>query len=392
MKQRKIRVLNVLGSFMIGGAEMLALSVLKRHDRTQFEFGVCALNDRPGPTLAEQFGELGIKCYHLGRPLRKSWTSAPIQCARSLMQLAAGLRDIGRRFRPDIVHAHLAWPGILSRVVFGGRNVRLVSTLHSPAVEDGLARRLAERITTHLVRPYVVACSETVRQAHVGNGMVPRQLCITIPNGVDTDRFDPTRVDPPADDSWIRHPDALRVLQVGRLGPEKGYDITIQSVRLLTERGVNVTVYAAGRGRLQDALADQARQAGVEDRMVFLGARSDVKALLKAADLFIMPSRWEGVSIALLEAMSMELPVIASAAGGTKEVIEDGVSGVLIPVATPALLADRIMMLAKQAPEQRRLMGRRARQRVLEHYSLRRQVARLEDFYRELAGRTSSMT
>lgn len=379
----KINVLNVLHSFGTGGAETLVLSLLNKHDRKNFDWAVCGLMQAQRESLLKDFEKKGIKCYNLDLPAWTYYQRHPLEAGEKIMVLAKEFKRVCNEFRPDIVHSHLLWPTLLSNVLLFRSNVGLVTTFHNVVVGGSRLKRWASKLSVRVVRPVCIACSEAVREANASSGMTPKELCITIHNGVDTDEFDPRIADLPTDNPFDEQPDCLHVLQVGNLEPRKGYKYTIEALARLNGKNISIFVCCAGTGVERTELEKLAREMNVSGSIRFLGVRKDVKQLLKAADVFIMPSLYEGLSIAMLEAMSMELPVIASSVGGAPEVIEDGKSGFLIPPRDADALAEKLMILAddKRPPEN---MGKEARKRVVQEYSLSKQALALENLYKKI--------
>jgi glycosyltransferase involved in cell wall biosynthesis len=137
-------------------------------------------------------------------------------------------------------------------------------------------------------------------------------------------------------------PDERVIVSVGRLSHVKGHDVLIEAVRKLDRSRDKVRVLIAGDGEERQALVAQIARAGLEGRVELIGQTGAVDSLLHAADLFVFPSRFEGTPFAMLEAMSIGLPVIATRFGGSDEVVEDGLSGFLVPLDDPEALAATI--------------------------------------------------
>jgi glycosyltransferase involved in cell wall biosynthesis len=178
-------------------------------------------------------------------------------------------------------------------------------------------------------------------------------------------------------------PDALAALYVGRLDPQKGVDVLLHAVARAHRVLPHLHLSLAGIGPDQDALVNLARQLGVDSRTHFLGWRNDVPALLGAADLFVMPSRWEGMPNALLEAMAAGLPVIATRAQGSTELVRDGETGKLIAIDQPDELADAMVSLGND-PALRRRYGRTGREFAHREFSLERMIGRYLALYDSL--------
>jgi glycosyltransferase involved in cell wall biosynthesis len=174
---------------------------------------------------------------------------------------------------------------------------------------------------------------------------------------------------------------------VGCLAPRKDYGTQLEALSLLGRRGVEFPAVRVGDGPERRALEDRARSLGLADRVVFLGERPDVERLLPAMDVFVLSSREEGIPNALLEAMAAGRPAVATAVGGTREVLTDGETGWLVPPAAPERLAAALEH-ALSHPEEARRRGEAARRAVHERLGIDAMVRRHEDFYLGLvAGR-----
>jgi glycosyltransferase involved in cell wall biosynthesis len=207
-----------------------------------------------------------------------------------------------------------------------------------------------------------------------------------IPSGVDTERFRPT-----ADRSEAKARLGLGVTRpligtVGRLEPRKGTATLLEALAVLRAAGHDAGLAVVGDGPLRSELVASAERLGIAPHFSMLGDRSDVCEILAALDLFVLPSRTEGMSNALLEAMAMELPVVATAVGGTPEVIADGRTGLLVPSDDAPAMAGAIARLLEDAALATRLGGA-ARQTVEERYDARSMVRRLEAVYAAVANR-----
>jgi len=173
---------------------------------------------------------------------------------------------------------------------------------------------------------------------------------------------------------------------VGRLEEQKGHDYLLAAVSELRRQVDGLTVLLVGEGRQEEALRQQARDLGVADVVHFLGTRRDLPLIYRALDVYVQPSRWEGLSLAMLQAMGAALPVVVSRVGGALEVVQDRVNGRLVPVGDPQALATAVLELYRQ-PDQRRRLGERARRSVSKDYSQEAMLRKLASLYLELWAR-----
>jgi glycosyltransferase involved in cell wall biosynthesis len=369
----RIRVLFVVGNFVAGGAERHLLELWKRIDRARFEVTIACFR-------AE--GQFTDEVRALGWPVHDLRVTGPIYSLAGLRGLAR-LVSLTRDARPDVMHGYLYGPNLFAvlagrlcgvrAVVVAKRNVDAFETPRQVALQ-----RLAHRWATH-----VTAVSETVAGTVVALG-VPRERITVIPNGVDVERF---RV-PPAPRAELGAADGVPLIgSVGCLAPRKDQGTLLEALARLDARGVAYRCALVGDGPDRAALEAQVARLGLGERVRFLGERPDVERLLPALDLFVLSSREEGIPNALLEAMAAGRASVATAVGGTPEVMEDGVSGWLVPPhdadALAAALADA---LARPAEAARRAAAARA---AAEAMSIDGMARRHEDFYARVAGRIS---
>ena len=175
----------------------------------------------------------------------------------------------------------------------------------------------------------------------------------------------------------------LVVGAVGRLEEQKGHTYLLAALPQVRREVPDLTVLLVGDGRLREELRRQAADLGLLDTVRFLGTRRDLPEIYRALDLFVQPSLWEGLPLALLKAMGAGLPVLATRVSGSQDVIIDGVNGRLAAPADPEALAGALLDLARR-PEARRRLGDAARRTVAENYSLQAMLQRLEALYLEL--------
>jgi glycosyltransferase involved in cell wall biosynthesis len=200
-------------------------------------------------------------------------------------------------------------------------------------------------------------------------------------NGVDPPAPKRTRAEARADLGLGEGPVALHV---ANFLPVKGHDILMRALALVKERGVKLTVVTAGDGAERAPIEALASKLGLGPEHVrFLGFRSDVPDLLAAADFFVLPSRMEGLPLAVLEAMSHGLPIVTTRIGGNPEVVTDGEHGLLVPIEDPAALAAALARFAED-PDLRRKLGEAGRARVAAEFSFTEMTRKYEAIYDRL--------
>ncbi len=174
------------------------------------------------------------------------------------------------------------------------------------------------------------------------------------------------------------------ILFVGRLTKQKGVEILLKAVKVLKdEYGRNLKIAIVGDGELKEQLNNLTVELGVNREVKFLGVRKDVKELMVSSKIFVLPSRWEGFGIVIIEAMSNMLPIIATSVGGIPEIIENGKDGILVPPENPKALARAISNLLENE-ELREKLSKAAYKKVKEEFSIKKYSVQMLDLYRSL--------
>jgi glycosyltransferase involved in cell wall biosynthesis len=306
---------------------------------------------------------------------------------RNSLDFAAGirLRRLLNQRRYDVVHFHTARAHALSPYVRNRARVALVTRRMDYAPNRWFAPWLFNRAVDQ-----VIAISDGVAQALVSAGVVRERITI-IPSGVDCDEFAP-----PGDTMRRDARTALGLLPgdvaigaVGALVPRKAHDVLIEAmalardcslIRTAVPSATRIRCFIAGQGPLFETLNSQIRSHGLQEQVQLSGYVPQPYSLLAALDVFVMPSHYEGLGVAALEAMASGLPLIASAVGGLRELIEPERNGILVDDGDSAALAQAIMRLVRD-PELRRRMGAEGRQRAVDKWHMAAMARRTVKLY-----------
>lgn len=352
------RVLHVITGMGLGGAEKVVYQ-LASHAGSQG--GIVWLKG-PLAKWQDALDQAGVTLLPLEL---RGW--------RDLPRAVSLLRQRVRQFQPEVVHGHLIHAQLLTRwAVRHMRSIPLVTTEHNIYTSSQRVPRWLVRLNAFTCQQdrTVVAVSEAVRRSLKAEGFRAKEIRV-IYNGIEPPKVVPpyTVVTPPV------------ITLVGRLNRQKGVDIFLDALRLLPEcRGWLVGVGNESEckkveGHLQrDNLQSRVRwdQTGLEG----------VRAMTEAS-VVVVPSRWEGLGIVALEAMSLGRPVIASRVDGLCEVIQDSVTGLLVAPESPEALAQAVRKILSD-PAQAAEMGRAGRRRVEERFTLAKMLASHQQLYEEL--------
>ncbi len=288
-------------------------------------------------------------------------------------KVVARLTRLLRRLRPRLVHVNDPWPAafVAARLA---RVPRLIVTHHTPELprRDNLAGRLWRRLGWAM-RPEVVYTSESDRLTDGRTGLTAHVVYY----GIDLERF--TAAVPALER------DGRLVGNVARLVPQKGQRFLVEAAPRVLERHPDVRFVLVGDGESRGELEEQVRLAGLADRFLFLGERDDVPALLASFDVFALPSLFEGLCYAVIEAQAAGVPVVAAPVGGVRENVVPGQTGILCEPGDPDSLAEGIVSLLG-SPEEARRLAAEARRRVLERYDVGRMVEETIALYAPAGG------
>lgn len=308
-----------------------------------------------------------IEYYRLDRPLSPG-------CARSLQ---AALR----RHRVAVAHSHEFTMAVYGAWASRRAGIPHVITMHgSPYYAGRLRRRLALRAAMAISGQRVAVSARLAGQLSCDLGIHRSRITI-IPNGVPRVKPEPTTL---REELGLQPGDRLLV-SVGNLYPVKGQCHLIDALALLVRSHPMLHVAIAGRGELKETLSARAHDRGVADRVHLLGLRSDIAAVLSAADIFVLPSLSEGLPLALLEAMFAGCPIVASDVGEVGTALACGDAGVLVRAGNTAALAAALDGLLRN-PNQARELGARAAQRAAAEYDISQMVRRYITAYHRVLG------
>jgi len=372
--QGRPKVLHIITRLLRGGAEEKTLNVIYAlKDKYDFYLSYGAGFEE---AQARKLRDNGIKTRKFS--LLRHYD--PFSIFFSVFQMYRYIK----KYRFQIVHTHSTEAGVAGRIAayLAGAPI-IIHTIHGTPFTKGrnpllrgfllLWERAMAKVTTKFE-----SNADVITEQFLGKGVGKEDQYITIYSGVDVEKIKDAR---PVD---LNIPsDHFKVLMAGRLAKGKGFEELIQAAKKVTKREEKISFLIAGEGSLEWKIKKSIRDNGLEDHFLLLGYRDDLHRVMKAADLFVLPSHAEGTPRAITEAMAAGLPVIATRVGGIPEQIEDGKNGLLIESKNPDQLAAAILGLMND--RELRLQMRREGYERVQRFSLSRTLQDMDILYNKLS-------
>jgi len=364
----------------LGGTERVVWELATRLTPSRFAVEVWLPPAAGVDPLAESLAARGVAVRRVAE-VDSRWDVA------GMMRTWRALRAAG----PVLLHVHHVWPAAdryLASIAEAAGVPHLVVTEHIVGSSHSAAQRRLKRRELERADAVTTVCASVADSLARDYG-VDRARLRVVPNGADLPDLEAER--PEARRLRDRFGAALlKPLWVcaGRLEEQKGHDVLLEALAELQRRGLAFACALAGEGSRRDALEARVSELGLGERVHFVGRLDEVGPLLLAADAVVLPSRWEGLPLVLLEALARARPVVASAVGGVPDLIEDGESGRLVPAGDPAALADALAGFHGR-PDAALRMGREGERRVRESFTWERVVEAFELVYDDVLGLAS---
>jgi sugar transferase (PEP-CTERM/EpsH1 system associated) len=368
----KAKVLHLIWALDLGGAERQVVEIVRRLDRSRFEplVGCLVKKGRWGEALQRE----GVRVVEFAK--------RPGLDLRLLGRLARLLREE----RVSVVHTHAFTAATWGRLAAAvARTPVVIAHEHSAFSLDSWHRRLVDRALVPTTDRWV-AVSQALARDLVRQEGLPRSRVVVVRNGIPLPAPEGLRRAAALRDEWRSGRFHTLVGTVGRLEVRKGLEVFLQAMAVLAPSHPTLRAVVVGEGPMGGRLEDQARELGLGDRVLFTGRRDDVPEVLGALDIFALPSHTEGLSISLLEAAASGLPIVATDVGGNPEVVEDGVTGLLVPPGDPDAFAAGLARIL-ETPGGGGELGARAAERVRARFSAESMVGQIEDLYEDVLAR-----
>jgi glycosyltransferase involved in cell wall biosynthesis len=327
----RVRVVEILATGTSGGAQEHLFSLLSRIDQTRYETSVVSLS---AGSAVRKLERAGFDVTVVDEP----------DDADAIRSLTTHLAVV----RPDVIHTHMYRADVVGTMAAnalaetGHRRPYVVSTVHSSRVRSVDDRELIRSLTPSMDQLIAVSKAIETKIADEHRTGAPVRL---IYNGVDLERYDHQEPCCTLRDEYGMEPGSQIVGVVARLEAEKGHQTLIEAWPHVLRRVPDAYLLIVGEGSRRDALEHLGASLRVAHRVVFAGRRDDIPAVTAALDVAVLPSWREAQGLSILEAMALSRPVVASDVGGIPEMVEDGVTGLLVPHDDPIALATAIVRL-----------------------------------------------
>ena len=363
-----IRVVEIMATGTIGGAQEHLYNLLTRLDPTRYEVSVVALS---AGSSVRKLQRAGFPVLVIDEP----------DDAIAVGALTAHLADVS----PDVIHNHMyraelvGTRAAIALGLVGRRRPYVVSTVHSSRVRSAEDREQVVRLTPEM--DHLIAVSRAIEHKLADEGRASAGVPISlIYNGVDLERYDHQEPCCTLRDEYGMEPGSQIVGVVARLETEKGHPTLFEAWPEVLRCCPDAYLLVIGEGSRREDLERLAASLRIAHRVVFTGRRDDVPAVTAALDVAVLPSYREAQGLSILEAMALSRPVVASDVGGVPEVIEDGVSGLLVPPHDAAALSAAIVRLLTDHPFADRI-ARAGHDRVHDQFCVELMVKAVAEIY-----------
>ena len=378
MKDRKINILHLVQSLQVGGAEVLLLHYIKalgsvKYNHTVYYFG-------PKGWIAEKLVDSGVR---LIKGQKRSEIKNPFKFVRSHYLLLMDLLKFIRENRIHIILSHMGQANQLSVVAGKLSKIPAFPTVHNTMafvdrrhwcdprknlikIVDNIIYRIADRI---------LVVSNEVKDIVKNTFRINPSKITILRNGITFDEHQYRSIDLTSE--FKGSGDKIKIIAVGSLTYQKAMDVLIKSAADLIEgKFLNFIILIVGEGEKRKQLVKLVRELNLEKYVKLLGLRNDAINLIKSCDIFVMPSRYEGLSIAMIEAMACGVPIIASDAPGLRNFIKHKQNGLLFPIEDHKILAKRIFTFVEDK-ELRTLVSQSAKKTYENEYDMFKNILAL---------------
>lgn len=370
MENKKIRILQAIRQGKIGGGESHVIELVERLDPLMFESIVLSFTKGP---MVDYMNAIGVKTYVIE-------TEKPFDFGKW-----GEVKKLIEKEKIDIVHAHGTRAN--SNTFYSARKlgVPIVYTVHGWSFhpdQNLLVNKLRIWSEQYLVSQSDLTLCVSDNNLMDANHRFKLKRAKVIKLGINTKKFDPNLTYPNLRKELGINDDAILVGYIVRMTKQKDPFTLVRAIALIPN-DINLKFVFVGDGDLKQEVMSLSKQLKIFDRITFLDFRQDVPNVLNAIDIYCLPSLWEGLPLGMLEAMAMKKVIVATAIDGTKEVIKNKINGIVIPIESPKLLAEALL-LAFSDKELRESMGENASQTIKDDFNIEKMVINIQNEYKNL--------
>jgi L-malate glycosyltransferase len=370
-QKEPIQVLHIIKSLGRGGAEMLLPETLRQHDKQKFSFHYIYFlpwKDQMVSAIEKEGGT--VVCI-------------PAKNNASILFAVRKIAAYVRTHNIQLIHCHLPWAGMAGRLAGKLTGVPVVYTEHNKWERYHKITYYLNKLSFSSQQKVIAVSAEVANSIKTNYGKAKPPVHV-VANGADTMKYARTEIFEKDIRKEFNIPATATVIGIACVfRVQKRLGAWLGIARELHAKHPDTFFIIVGDGPLRDEVHAKAKALGTDKYIFFAGLQAETRPYFKAMDLFMMSSEFEGLPIALLEAMSMNCVPACTAAGGIPEVIKDGVNGVLVPVEQPMQLVERLSQLLQQ-PDQVARLKEAARETVINSFSMKKMVTELEDIYNNL--------
>ena len=355
-------------SGFIHGAGKYYLNTLPFMDSTSFNTFLYVLRSRDN--LTRQFEDKGINIHHLGRSKLDPFTLLDII-------------KVVKKENIQLIHCHGYGSANFGRLVKLFTNVRVVIHAH----DDDRNYPWHQNISDLLLKNFndkAIAVSEGVKESSIKKRRIPSERISVMHNGIPLEEFKTFTLDEISKEKKNMgiNFNAKVIGTIAKLREEKGTEFFIKSAPNIIKEFPDTVFLIVGDGPLRTKLEELSKSLSIDEKVIFAGFRENIPIILSLIDIVVIPSLTEGSPLALLEAMAMSKPIVATNVGGMQEILKDNENGLFVPPQDPGALSDKISFLLKNEDEAKSL-GARAKEDSSK-YDIRLHVKKLDGIYKEL--------
>ena len=367
LPRRKLNILYLITEFDVGGAENMLYEVATRIDRQKYDIHAACLTGH---------GAIGKKLSALGIDVKYF-------CIQNRLDFRIFIRlgKFLKRNNIHILHTYLFHANFIGRIAGKLAGVQVIISSIRTSEKENRYHLWLDKITSGFVDIETCVC-EAVRQFTIKEAGISAGKLISIPNGIDLAKFN-RAFNREGKRTELGIKESTKVIgTVGHLSKPKGIEFLLKAASLVLKEFQDTVFVIVGRGKLEHELKRFTKELCIEDNVIFTGFRKDAVEIMSIFDIFVLPSLWEGLPVAVLEAMALSKPVVVTAVGGCPELVANGENGYLVEPADCTGLSRAIVNILKDLVLARE-MGGNSRKKV-EHFGVDKMVERTEELYEML--------